>query len=86
MIKKVNVIILGAVNRTMLHEFKGLSVEEANIIIPTDGFLRVNHLGSVLDYKVQQIVKEVTTIPVTGELNVYIFVNKVSQSDYYLLK
>ncbi len=82
MIENVTVKIIGAVNKNTLHEFKELSVEEANLLVPTDGYIRVYNLG-IHDYKVQQIVKEIFG---DSTLVVNVFVNKVSNSDYYLLR
>ena len=84
MIKDVTVKIIGAVNKNLIHEIKGLSPEEANLIVPTDGYFRLYELG-VYDYKVQQIVKEVFGTHGDISVVVNVFVNKISNSDYYLV-
>jgi hypothetical protein len=83
MFKNVNVIFVGAINKAVIAEFKKLSVEEANLLIPTDGFFRYNG-----DWKVAQIVKEVKIPPIASDgntLNVHVFLKKVTNNDYYLL-
>lgn len=88
MIKSVNIIIYNSVNKVKIKEFENLSLEEANLIIPTDGFIRLNFQKQIANYKVQQIVKEIATSIFVSEgttLNVHIFVNKVTSNDYFLM-
>lgn len=82
MFKNVNVVFIGAINRTTIAEFKNLSVEEANLLIPTDGFFKYKG-----DWKVAQIIKEVKIPLIVSEgntLNVHVFLKKVTNNDYYL--
>lgn len=89
MIKSVNIVIYSAVNKSKIKEYKNLSVETANILLPSDGFLCLSGNNQMNHYKVVQIVKEINESIFTSKgtsLNIHIFVNKVTDSDYYLLK
>jgi hypothetical protein len=83
MIKKVRVIFLNAITKSKIMECGGLSPEEANLIIPqSDGFVRING-----DWKVAQIVKGIfpNDRQATFEMQVHVFLRKVSGNDYYLM-
>lgn len=89
MIKCVNIVIYSAVNKSKIKEYKNLSVETANLLLPSDGFLCLSGNNQMNHYKVVQIIKEINESIYTSKgtsLTVYIFVQKVTDSDYYLLK
>ena len=88
MIKSVNIVIYSAVNKSKIKEYKNLSVETANILIPSDGFLCLSGNNQMNHYEVVQIVKEINESIITktgATLNIHIFVNKVTANSYYLL-
>lgn len=89
MIKSVNIVIYSSVNMSKIKEYKNLSMEEANILLPSDGFLCLSGNNQMNHYKVAQIVKEINESIFTSKENsliIHIFVQKVTDSDYYLLK
>ena len=80
---KAEVIFLNAINKSRIDEFANLSADEANLLIPSNGFVRLK--GG--DWKVDQIIKSVFRDNCKDEVHVvvHVFVNKVSNSDYYLM-
>lgn len=82
MIKNIHVIFKNAINRATIMECSGLTAEEANLIIPSDGFVRING-----DYKVVQIVKSLFPYDSKGtiEMMVHVFLKRVTDNDYYLM-
>ena len=82
MINTVDVKFIAAVNKNTIKELKGLSPTEANLIIPSDGFIRLGNR-----WKVEQIIKDVDLNEELNEihLTVYVYLNKVTQNDYCLL-
>ena len=83
MFQHINVVFVNAINKATIGEFKNLSVEEANLMIPTDGFLRYKG-----DWKVAQIIKEIEIPMIVREGNkliVRVYLNKITNNDYYLL-
>ena len=88
MIKCVNIVIYSAVNKSKIKEYKNLSMEEANLLLPSDGFLCLSGNNQTHHYKVAQIVKEVNESIFTSKensLTIHIFVNKITINDFYLL-
>lgn len=83
MFKKIDVIFINTVNKSVIGEFKSLSVEEANLMIPTDGFLRYKG-----DWKVAQIIKEID-IPVIAaagnKMIIRVYLNKITENDCWML-
>lgn len=89
MIKSVNIVIYSAVNQNKIREFKNLEHNEALSLLPTNGFLCLSRNNKTEHYKVVQIVKEINeSIFVSNgiTLTIYIFANKISTNDFYLLK
>lgn len=87
MISRVNIIFRSSVNKSHIREFHGLTVEEANLLIPTDGYVCLQSFGQYEHYKVDQIVKTIhdRDLDASLELLVYVFVRKITNNDYYLL-
>jgi hypothetical protein len=84
MINTVDIKFIEMIGKNVLKELNGLSPTEANLIIPSDGFMRLGRT----DWKVIQIVKEIDLINDLGEihLTIHIYLNKITKNDYYLLK
>lgn len=83
MIKNINVVFMNAISKSKIYGHKRLSAAEANLVIPSDGFVRIHSI----DYKVVQIVKDIMHNDLDGtlDLTVHVFLKKVSNNDYYLI-
>lgn len=89
MIRTANIFVYNAINKFKLKEFLNLSVEEATILLPSDGFICFSTNNQVAHYKVRQIIKEVQESPFDSNdiaLAIYVFVNKVTNNEYFLLR
>jgi hypothetical protein len=83
MFKHVNIFFISAANKTVIGKFKNLSVEEANLMLPTDGFLRYDG-----DWKVRQIIKEIQISPIVSDgttLVINVYLDKITSGDCWLL-
>lgn len=89
MIRSINIILYSAVDKSVVKKYTNLSVDEATAIIPNDGFLCLSGNNRFAYYKVAQIAKEINeSIFPNNEstLIVHIFMNEVSDKDFYQFK
>ena len=76
----INVRFINAINKTIIKEFKYLSPEEAGLLVPTDGYVRIGN-----DYKVVQIIKDIDDSFNNTKLTIHVYIKKITNNDYYLL-
>jgi hypothetical protein len=84
MIKQISIVFRNAINKTKIFELTGLSVEEASLIVKAEGYIRV---GSD-DYAIVQMVNNIFPNGRDGTLEIVatMFVRKVRNDDYYLMR